>query len=327
MTDKGEEKPSRKSGGWVHFCIAAAVLGLSAVGFEYISYVKDWAREKQSVPWPKGVIVDPDAFRWENLPDTVGRSSTQQGQPRYVLAGDGELRRNKDGLPDGDTILPDDVLDALGIGTSWDKNRVAQRKSNWYLIRTYRDNDKPVGDPLRYWNLDVYYYTGALDTVPHIPERCMIAGGATLEKSVDVPISVPAARSPWDENLEIRRATFEVTDEITMMTSQYVQYYLFSLNGRPEASWEKVRLGLSYPWIRYCYFAKIQFYPRMPVTDLAEADKAAEALMDNFLPIILQALPTPEDIKALGSSAKGVEFNAGSPDDSGTKNGKTEKTE
>ena len=295
---QGTSRCGRDVRGWVHFGIAAGLLGASAAGFEFSARVLNWAMQKESVPWPKNVVVDPETFRLQILPDAIGNG-------RYVLAEDGELTGSKDGLPDGEREVADDVREALSIGTSWDKKRVGQRCSNWLLVRTYRDNTMPVGHPLRYWGLEIYYYTGALDTVPHVPERCLVAGGGTLVNSGDLRMSVPAAPSPWDEPLKIRRTVYEMTDQASMVTRQYVQYYVFSLNGRPETSWEMVRLNLAYPWVRYCYLAKVQVYPYGPAENVAEVDKAAEDLIAAFLPTILQAIPMPQAVEALESAAKG----------------------
>lgn len=289
-------------GGWIHFGIAAAILAASAVGFQYLVSVKEWATQKQAIPWPKGIVIDPQTFRWRNMPtDFAGR---------YVLAEDGELFGTTDGQADGEIILKDDVMDTLGIGTSWDQERLDEGSSNWYVVRIYRDTTKPPGDPFRYWALQVFYYTGALDTVPHVPERCLEAGGASLVSSQEVTIAVPHAVKPWDELLTVRRTLYEVKGELGEIPRLAAQYYIFSLNGLPETSWKTVRLTLAAPWVRYCYFAKIQFYPRMNLyrqvrqTSVEEIDAAAREFVSYFLPEVLRALPMPDDIDALKSLGK-----------------------
>ena len=298
----GKDKPTASGNvaGWVHFGIAVALLAGSTVAFEYKSHVEQWARQKESIPWPENVIVDPDTFCLKSFPDTLG--------DRYVLAEDGELGGRKDGLADGEIILADDVMDTLRIGTSWDEERLADRSSNWQMVRIYRDITRPVRHPLRLWRVEVYYYTGALDTVPHVPERCAVAGGATWIGSEDASITVPAAPSPWDKSINIRRAMFEMSDKVSGSAERFVQYYLFSLNGRPESSWVHVRRSLANPLVRYCYFAKMQFSPWYPsgmgyeAPEIAEVDKAAEELINYFLPAILRAIPMPSDIEALKAS-------------------------
>jgi len=281
---------------WVHFGIACLLLAGSAVAFQYGAHAQQWAMQKESVPWPDGVAVDAETFRWSSLPTTLAG--------RYVLAADGELSGGQiDGIPDGEISVPSDVMTTLGIGTGWDKKRIADRKSNWHVIRIYRDTTRPARDPLRYWDLEVYYYTGALDTVPHVPERCLAASGATLLSSADITASAPLAVAPWDEPFRVHRAIFERSDEYSFDSKRILQYYFFSLNGQPESSWKKVRLTLANPLVRYCYFAKIQFSPKGHVSDTSEADRAAGEFLDSFLPIVSRAIPSRSDVKVLETSA------------------------
>jgi len=287
--------------GWLHFGVAAAVLAVTAIGFEYAIATLKWVTQKEPVPWPKDVVVSPDHFRWENLPAQVGS--------RYEVAADGELYRNKpaDGVPDGENIIREELMETLKIGTPLDKARVGERRSNWYTSRVYRDNRLPDGHPLKYWQLDVYYYTGGLDTVPHVPERCMQAAGATPLGTEEVVFSVPAARSPWDGDVRFQRARFSVPDPDGFGSRDVSEYYVFSLNGKPETSWERVRLELTYPWLRYTYFAKIQFGPVGGGIDVESTDAAAEDFMNYFLPVIAQALPRPEDVAALEAAQEQAE--------------------
>jgi exosortase len=48
-----------------------------------------------------------------------------------------------------------------------------------YLTRIYRRKNAPEGKQ-QYVHLHLAYYTGMIDTVPHVPERCMVGGGAQL---------------------------------------------------------------------------------------------------------------------------------------------------
>jgi len=294
-TRRGPSGPGRSRR--LHFGIAAGILAVTAVGFEYTIAKLKLVTQKEPIPWPSGVLVNQENFRWVNLPEQVGN--------RYFLAEDGELSGEKDGQPDGELIVPPDVLDSLKIGTSLDKQRVAERTSNWYVSRRYRDNTRPAGDPLRYWQLEVYYYTGVMDTVPHVPDICMAAAGATQLGSRYLTMSIPAAPSPWDQPLEFQRSGFEIPDPRTSQPQRRVEYYVFSVNGEPETSREKVRLKLMSIFDRYSYFSKIQFSPVFASPNDAEADRAAEELMNCFLPVIFRALPLPDHIKALEAGREG----------------------
>jgi len=277
-----------------HFLLAAGVLSAAAAWWLLAPNYLRWALRKSAVPWPEGVDVTAD-FRWRNLPETLGP---------YVLLGDGRLSEQRDGLSDGEIVFNEELRHTLGVGTSFDETRLADRRSNWYVARLYEDA-RPADrtGPLRWWRLDVTYYTGDLDTVPHIPEKCLVASGADVLDTTPLRFEVPAARGPWDRPFTVLRTRYQTFDKSTLSVKQFVQYYVFCLNGVPESSWKKVRLLLTYPWVRHCYFAKIQFAPRHQVADLDDADRRAEEFANAFLPAVLKALPEPADIEALDSGA------------------------
>jgi len=283
-----------------HFLVAAVVLLVSTVGWNGMVAGLKWVTHKEPIPWPVGVEVGGD-FRLLSLPTRLG--------PFHRVEQDGVLEANPDGTPDGEVILRRDVMDSLGVGTSLDSTRLADRRSNWYLIRILEDTRPPAErpGPFRYWQVEVYYYTGALDTVPHVPERCLVAGGATLVDSQSLPIHMPQAPGNWGQPMTIRRTRFEVADQVGLDSRQFVQYYVFSLNGQPEDAWEVVRLRLSEPWRRYSYFAKIQLVPLGGVTDIKQADQAAQEAISYMLPSVLAMLPTATDIKVLEQSGNGSE--------------------
>ncbi len=285
-----------------HFMVAAIILGLTAAGWGVAIDLLQWATHKEPVPWPDCVIVDDATFRNVSFPTKLGP---------YVRAEDGQLDRNadltpkKDGRPDGELILDETVMEPLKIGTWLDKSRIAERRSNWYLSRIYIDTRKNKR-ARRYlqWRVNVTYYTGGLDKVPHVPDACLVAGGATIVDASDVKFSVLAARRPWDEPVTFGRTLYERHDRQNQQTVQYVQYYAFSLNGEPEANRLTVRRKLAYPWVRYCYFAKIQFGPLSPITNSEEADAAANEFLNYLLPEVLQTLPSSKDVSKLNSARK-----------------------
>jgi len=269
-----------------HFLTAAIILCVSAVWM--LAWGKKWFMPKKPVPWPEGTIITRD-FRLDSLPIEFGP---------FVRAADDEMAKDDDDLPDGEIVLPDDELGLLRIGTSYDKSRYADRRSNWYLVRQYLD--KRAGSVYPAWRLELYYYTGDLDAIPHTPERCLVAGGMKKVEAGTVTFRVPSARSPWDEPLSIHRVVFQPPDQLKR-NQRYASYYILSFNGIPKKTRNLVRLAQSNPLVRYCYFAKIQFAPIGPVRDQAETDKCAEEFLNNVLPSVLKALPTAEDVKKLHS--------------------------
>jgi len=285
-----------------HFLIAVVVLGGSWLGWRIAVEALKVVTDKEAVAWPVGVRVDQSDFRILSLPTVLGP---------FRLAEDGELYKNKDGtpkldgIPDGETVIVENVMELLKIGTSRDAKMVSRRKSNWYLSRRYVDTRKKRGEAFWLWSLDMAYYTGGLDMVPHVPERCLIAAGMTLLGGDDVRLHVPRAPEPWNVPITFRRIRYEVP----RLSRRGAQYYVFSLNGYPEAKWTAVRSKLSRPWGKYAYFAKIQFEPVGQVTDMNKADDVANEFMGYVLPEALKTLPTPQDLERLESVVSGAENN------------------
>ena len=256
-----------------HFMIAAVVLAVSAAGWGSTVRLLKWVTFKEPVPWPACVRVDRDTRRLLSLGERLGP---------LVLRADG-----------GDVTLDETRLELLGMKTGYDdSHRFDRRESNWYLTRIY-DDPRP-GRAVRTWQIGLYYYTGGVDKVPHVPERCLVADGATWLESRDMPVTAGGVPAPWAGGFSVRRALFAKSGR------RFVQYYFFSLNGRPESSWKVVRTTLSLsPWLRHCYFAKVQFAPQGRVDDLERADREAAEILADVLPDVLKQLPMPEDIKRL----------------------------
>lgn len=275
------------------FIVAVVVLGISWGGFKLMTNWLQMVTYKQPVLWPAGVTVNSEDFRMTSLPLEMGP---------FKRLEDGMLSGEKDGQPDGERILTEDILESLKIGTSLDESRVGDRQSNWYLSRIYVDTSKKSKQPFRYWLLDITYYTGGLEKVPHIPERCLTASGAQLLGSDSVVFSVDglgAKYEDWQGGLKFRRTRYVRRDENMFREIKAAQFYLFSLNGNPESNWTTVRRQLSMPFGKYAYFAKIQFAPMDPTEDDQEILDETEKFVKQFLPYVVRTLPMPEDIKQL----------------------------
>lgn len=211
-------------------------------------------------------------------------------------------QRVLDDEPDGERTIGDEVLESLAIGTPLDASNFKDRKSTWYVSRTYIDRKKTIGEKYSQWQLDVTYYTGTMDKAPHFPERCLEAGGMFLGKKGNVTFSAPGAPGPWGEGPVTCRFV-EFSNPQIDRANLRVQYYVYSLNGYPERSWEAVRLKMASVFGKYAFFAKIQFNPANEIRDLDEAKQASEEFVQYMLPEVLKALPMPEDIKRLESGA------------------------
>ena len=260
--------------GWVHFATAAVVLLALTVGWNAMMGGLGYIIRKEPVPWPAGVTVDVKTFQNTSLPEKIGP---------YELVEELEHKP--------------DVLETLKIGTPLDARRIKVRQSNWYLFRKYADTREDEHSPYRNWMLDVVFYTGGETTVPHVPDICIVAGGAKSTGSEYIPMECPGSPEPWNEEFKFKGLYYERADA----AGQYeqVQYYLFDVNGRPEVSREKVRLALTNLRRRHVFYAKAQFYMPYPVTDRQQANAKAKEFMEYCLPAILKELPSQADVDRL----------------------------
>lgn len=141
-------------------------------------------------------------------------------------------------------------------------------------------------DALAVMRLHVAYYTGAVDTVPHIPERCMLAGGFD-----------PVGRTQAELELEGRgplRVSFvqfqERAGHAQPMT--FSVGYLFHVNG----DWEHdavtgVRKRLQNLSERHAYFAKIELMTQGLRTPAADAQRVMADFLSHAAPEIERILP------------------------------------
>ena len=206
-----------------------------------------------------------------------------------------------------DSVFSDALIEELGTRS--------------YLDRLYAVN----GDASRgVMQVHAAYYTGMIDAVPHIPERCWNANGMVMRGQPMVrPIEVD--RSGWNmtdgpvqPETGRRYPTTRVKDAVTRastvvnlplgsleMTVSAFQDprspnqtalggYLFIANGSLTPSALAVR-NLSFKLSdRYAYYCKVQFSARMPgepETALPEFDRMTAELMQHLLPQLMRCLP------------------------------------
>lgn len=264
-------RDSRRSGS-IHFVIALVVVCAIGVGIHLYK-----RPEAKPIEWPRGVRVNSD-FRLISLPKKVG--------PFELI----DVRE-----------LKEDVVRALGIGTGYDKERYPFRQSSWYGTAYYADRRKGQAEPFRLWRMEIFYYTGLRDNVPHVPERCLDAGGVSVLSRETVQFKSLAAPEPWDKDVEFRRVHYRVSGPGNIGSREGAEYYIFSVNGTPYSSSDRVRVELAMPNVTYSYFAKIQFAASSSggVEGAEAADAAAGEFINVMLPSMLNTLPMADDIEDL----------------------------
>lgn len=148
--------------------------------------------------------------------------------------------------------------------------------------------DVVAKDPFALVTLHVAYYTGGVDTVPHIPERCMVAGGydPVGREQADLDLGervVPASFVQFQQSAgKVRPQTLSVA-------------YFFHVNGQYE--WDAitgVRMKLQDLRVKRAYFAKIECMTVAGEPEQAPAKAAIARFMSEALPEIERCLPVWE---------------------------------
>jgi hypothetical protein len=148
-------------------------------------------------------------------------------------------------------------------------------------------------------SLAVTYYTGKVDTVPHVPDRCYVADGfqPSAYDIKDLRLGEYAPGAPRD--VKVRFIDFE--DQTTRGAQNRCVTYFFHANGKYEQDPNQVRLRLQHLTETYAYFAKIEVMTLLPLRPgvlekdpLKEKDRGAAATtMQSFL---TAALPEVEKL-------------------------------
>ena len=206
-----------------------------------------------------------------------------------------------------DSVFSDALIEELGTQN--------------YLDRFYAVD----GDPSKgLMQVHAAYYTGMIDAVPHIPERCWNANGLVMSGQPMVR-PVQLGRRGWDEasgpvqpGSGERYALAEVRDPITRKSERValplgkmemtvtafqdprnpkataLGGYLFIANGGVTPSALAVR-NLSFKLSdRYAYYCKLQFSAQLPGSPdevLPKFDQMTSELLEQVLPHLMRCLP------------------------------------
>ncbi len=213
---------------------------------------------------------------------------------------------------------------AEGDSRKFDAAMEEELGTDLYLDRTYVNAADPAAPELM---LHIAYYTGMIDAVPHVPDRCLVAGGLDAEaRPVNLPLAIDTAAWPRSESL-VNRASglpypvIERLDPVTrrrvsvlmpigdlqLRTSEFRSArspgvairagYFFIANGRVAVTPEQVKSLAFQPSERHAYYCKVQVLAQG--TDLAEAAfvQAAADLIESLLPELMSCLPDWAEIE------------------------------
>jgi hypothetical protein len=170
---------------------------------------------------------------------------------------------------DGKQILPPEVIDALG--------------TEQYLSWLLEDTSVPPNDPLRNVQLDVTYYSGGHDLVPHTPDHCRRGAGYNPIRLDNIEIIVPGLGLDGDR-LPVRACTFGKTEVFKRERVEVI--YTFYCNGRFIATRDGVRLHLNDPSHRHAFFSKVEVSFLGANRD--QSIRGAEKLLARVLPVLIE---------------------------------------
>lgn len=188
-----------------------------------------------------------------------------------------------------------------------------------YLSRWYRrvDAEGRPAEPEMLVQLHCAYYTGMIDTVPHVPERCLVGGGmeyAGQSRVVRVPLDLSRLMPDPDEAAAEGRARLLTArnervpmrvrlpreiENLSMMATPFRESaggpivwagYFFMANGGVRASANDVRLLAFKLQDDYAYYAKVQFLSAT-VKSAEELAAVAGEILDEILPDLMLRVP------------------------------------
>ena len=178
----------------------------------------------------------------------------------------------------------DEQVVGVGIGDKFRDRPVEERREELARIRKQF--------PQAVISLSVTYYTGMVDTVAHVPDRCVTADGYE-PKTYETPKwpiarDLPAAmkQANGGEDVEVRFINFE--DQTGTTNFNRAVSYFFHTNGKFISSPLGVRNELANLFVKKGYYAKIE---TMMAVDPKVSTVAAQDLATATSDFLTAALP------------------------------------
>jgi hypothetical protein len=145
-------------------------------------------------------------------------------------------------------------------------------------------------------NLGVTYYTGMVDTVAHIPDRCYIADGYVPTEYQSLNWSAFDDRAGRSDDGDVRYINFEDQIAARQAAPKNVAYF-FHANGKYTSDPIHVRVLLQDLFQPYAYYTKIELMTVMP--DKEKSTVIMNDFLKSALPQIESCLPDWKAVTAL----------------------------
>lgn len=213
-----------------------------------------------------------------------------------------------------DAVLDDAILLELGTRDT--------------ITRTYVKGEDHRNAML---HVHVAYYTGMIDAVPHIPDRCFVAAGLEPQSLPDV-VPLELDRSTWKADAgEANRATgqsYEVVEYRHPFTNQLLPVrmpvgdmairvtefarkdqpglrffggFFFVANGRATATPESIRVMAFRPSERFAYYCKVQLSLASNGLPRDHYIALVEDFLGHFMPELMLRLPDWQEVEQQAS--------------------------
>jgi len=199
--------------------------------------------------------------------------------------------------------------EAVGDDQRLSKEFIEELGTDQFLTRSYEHADG------RFLQLHLAYYTGMIDAVPHVPDRCLVAtGGFDLEQ---LPENLPLDlnQSNWKK---INESWFEVgiedpltgrladvsipADDLSLRTSSFTRSdqpgtvlwggYFFVANGKFAATPESVKSLAFDPSQKMAYYCKVQLVTQLKRREArSEFVDASREFLELLMPYLMRSLP------------------------------------
>ena len=222
------------------------------------------------------------------------------------------------------SVIPTRISDWSMVGEDirFDEAGVEALGTDLYLSRTYRHRDSELPQV----QLHLAYYTGQVDAIPHVPDRCMVAGGYIPLTPEPFTLDVDVDQSSWrvDEHHSLDGEPYPVVwgnnvitqeqeairmpiGDFQLRTTQFSHPklqneqifagYFFVANGKTTAYPERIRLIAFDPSEKHAYYCKIQFTTVASRSFGTESFReVVSAFTSEALPEIMKCLPDWVDV-------------------------------
>jgi len=190
---------------------------------------------------------------------------------------------------------------------------VAELGTEKYINFVYRDTRKEENEPGSIVTLHVAYYTGTPDAVPHVPERCVAAGGAKAAGYEHYEIELDSPFIQVDDGrvtgINAEGESVDLPDrEVPLRVVRFMNTrnaagggfnvaYFFVANNAYTAWPEQVRLLAFKLREKYAYWCKVEVRP-LGVSDPKAAAEVAGEFLACAMPEIMTCLPDWQAVKA-----------------------------